>query len=191
MAKGGGYEREICKKLSLWWSGGKDDDLFWRSSQSGGRATSRFKKNKTTRGHCGDICATDSSGEPLVKLVTIEVKRGYNSCNLAEVLDKPRHLKQNLFESFIEQSISACSRAGTPYWMLIHRRDSRMAMVYFSRVLYKTLSRMTIFDTDLSGSVLIRTSTNQQREVFFACMKLDTFLEAVDPGDIRVLAQGL
>ena len=41
--KGGAWEREFSKYLSLWITEGERDDVFWRSSQSGGRATQRAK----------------------------------------------------------------------------------------------------------------------------------------------------
>ncbi len=37
--KGADFEREQTRKISLWLSDGKDQDLLWRSSQSGGRVT--------------------------------------------------------------------------------------------------------------------------------------------------------
>jgi hypothetical protein len=30
--KGGKFERDMSRKLSLWWSYGNNDDLIWRSS---------------------------------------------------------------------------------------------------------------------------------------------------------------
>lgn len=79
MAKGSGYERNICKKLSLWWSNEKKDDIFWRTSQSGGRATQRMKSGCTTENSSGDACYLDAVGKPLVDLVCIEMKKGYTS----------------------------------------------------------------------------------------------------------------
>lgn len=73
--KGAAYERMICKRLSLWVSGLERDDLFWRSSMSGGRATV-YRKGGGTRVHAqaGDISAVDPQGADLLKLFTIEVK---------------------------------------------------------------------------------------------------------------------
>ena len=55
--KGSGFERTICHELSMWISHGKHDDLFWRSSMSGGRATVMFKKGGQNRTQNGDITA--------------------------------------------------------------------------------------------------------------------------------------
>lgn len=75
MRKGGGkqkgaqFEREICKALSLWVTGGKRGDVFWRSAMSGGRAT-MFSDVR----QCGDICAVAPEGAPLTERYYIECK---------------------------------------------------------------------------------------------------------------------
>ena len=78
MAKGGHFERDVCKRLSLWWSYGERDDLLWRTAGSGARATVRSRKNQQTANHHGDICATDPDAQPLVGAFCFEIKRGYN-----------------------------------------------------------------------------------------------------------------
>jgi hypothetical protein len=75
--KGGSFEREICSKLSLWWSNEKRDDIFGRSDGSGGRFTARQKKGKDTANMSGDVTFTDSIGEPFIKAWNIEAKTGY------------------------------------------------------------------------------------------------------------------
>jgi hypothetical protein len=72
--KGSSFEREICKKLSLWISDGKSDDLFWRSAMSGGRATVRTKKGRTTASGHGDITAVTPEGNVLTDHFVIECK---------------------------------------------------------------------------------------------------------------------
>src|SRR5262245_2386383 len=49
-AKGSKFERDLCRQLSLWWSDGKRDDVFWRASQSGGRAKFRGRRGLQTHG---------------------------------------------------------------------------------------------------------------------------------------------
>jgi hypothetical protein len=77
-AKGSSFEREICKKLSLWVSEGRRDDLFWRSAMSGGRATVRSKVGKATINQLGDITAIDPLGFPLTDKFVIECKNYAN-----------------------------------------------------------------------------------------------------------------
>lgn len=72
--KGGSFEREICKKLSLWISGGKNDSIFWRSAMSGGRATLQFKKGINNKSQICDISAIDPLGEKLLNKTIIECK---------------------------------------------------------------------------------------------------------------------
>lgn len=79
--KGSGFEREICKRLSLWVSDGVHDDLFWRSAMSGGRATVRFKKGVDTSSGQGDITAVTTEGNQLTDYSTIECKH-YKSIGL-------------------------------------------------------------------------------------------------------------
>jgi hypothetical protein len=71
--KGSSFERSICTSLSLWISGGKHDDLLWRSAMSGGRGTRR----ELTRGAqqvSGDICAVAPGGHVLTNWWHIEAK---------------------------------------------------------------------------------------------------------------------
>jgi hypothetical protein len=72
--KGSAFEREICKKLSLWVSEGNYDDLFWRSAMSGGRATVRTKKGQITSSGHGDITAVSPKGNILTDKFVIECK---------------------------------------------------------------------------------------------------------------------
>lgn len=60
--KGSAFERTVCRQLSHWLSGGKRDDLFWRSAMSGGRATLGLKKGMTRATQAGDVTAIDGRG---------------------------------------------------------------------------------------------------------------------------------
>lgn len=84
-AKGSAFERDICKQLSLWVSGGKREDCFWRSAMSGGRATVHLKRGANLAQHAGDITATHSMGERLTKLWFVECKR-YRDLSIAPSL---------------------------------------------------------------------------------------------------------
>src|SRR5215467_5249762 len=73
-AKGSAFEREISKLMSLWISHGTRDDIFWRSSLSGGRATVQFKKGRENRSQIGDLSAIDPLGEWLISRFVTEIK---------------------------------------------------------------------------------------------------------------------
>lgn len=136
-SKGGAFEREMCVRLSKWWTGGARDDIFWRSATSGGRATIRARMGKSTFGQHGDIQAVDPIGQPLTKLCTIEMKRGYTSQTFADLIDKPNGPSQ--WRDFICQVRRERSSAGTPFWLLIVRRDRREPCIFMPRRLYSML----------------------------------------------------
>lgn len=86
MAKGASFEREIAKELSLWWSGGAREDIFYRSHSSGGRFTQRKKSGKDTALQGGDITCSDPDGELLIKNWNIECKTGYGAKTKASIV---------------------------------------------------------------------------------------------------------
>lgn len=127
--KGSAFEREICNKLSEWWTGEKGSSVFWRTSNSGGRATTRGKKGKATRYQCGDITAIDPIGQPLMDLITTEIKRGYNKDTVADLLDRSPDAAEQTYEKWITKIKETAERAGSYTWILIVRRDRRLPLV--------------------------------------------------------------
>lgn len=75
-AKGGSFERSIAVRLSLWVSGHKRDDLFWRTASSGGRATFHNKSSTNAKlaHQAGDIAAIHPDGRLLLELFLVECK---------------------------------------------------------------------------------------------------------------------
>jgi hypothetical protein len=71
-AKGGRFEREISRALSLWMSSGIDGDLLWRSSASGARATRRGDQSLSHA--AGDIAAAKPGGWVFIKRFYVECK---------------------------------------------------------------------------------------------------------------------
>lgn len=86
--KGGKFERQISKRLSLWLSSGERDDMFWRTHGSGSRYTIRNKKDIDTEGQDGDICSTCSGdSEKFRKIFSLELKN-YKDINLWGLVTK-------------------------------------------------------------------------------------------------------
>ena len=125
--KGSAFERDFARKLSLWWSEGKADDWFWRLGGSGGRATNRAKSGRNTANGYGDIAAQCPEAQKLLNIVTFELKRGFNRISIQDLLDKPNG--PNQMRDFIEQAKRSASLAGTPYWVLVFRRDLREELI--------------------------------------------------------------
>lgn len=144
MGKGGGFEREMSKMFSLWWSRKGDDDLFWRTHGSGARATTRSKKGKKTRGQYGDLCTNDSRGATLLKAFTFSFKRGYSgpgsnpSISLQDIADIPDNAKIQYFQDWVKECISHQRHADSLGWLLVVRKDRRRALVFMPmRIIFK------------------------------------------------------
>ena len=73
-AKGSQYERDICRKFSIWISGGKNPNLLWRSAMSGGRSTLQVKKGGINKEQSGDISAVGEEGHRLINIAYLECK---------------------------------------------------------------------------------------------------------------------
>lgn len=190
--KGSEFERETCKLLSKWWSKGltgeERDDIFWRSSQSGGRATQRAKFGKKTYGSYGDIAFTDPLGKPLLQLVTIELKRGSSIGCAGELVDTKASDCIRPFEAALLQAESGHDSAGSIGWLLICRRDHKMAMAYVDFVVVKQLREVDIqlakppctrFDMMISDG-----DNWDKKRVRFLAVPLADFLARVSPPKI-------
>lgn len=178
MAKGAAFEREICKKLSSWWTYDDRDDVFWRSSQSGGRATVRFRKGKSTAGSYGDICALDPIGEPLLKIFTIELKRGEYVKHPGDLLDCSGSPDCHPFLGAVDQAIEAHERAGSLSWLLIVKRDRKHSTVFFPSRLLVSGQPLFHFHKELIAEPVFRYRISGKD---FVGMKLEKFLSTVDP----------
>ncbi len=129
--KGPEFEREFCRDLSRWYTKGAHDDWFWRTHGSGGRATTRAKKGKSTFGQDGDVCATHPQAQKLIDSVYFELKRGYANARLHDVLDWIPGNKQPLIMDWVLKAQKAVDGINRN-WVIVHRRDRRGALVYSS-----------------------------------------------------------
>lgn len=77
MSKGFDFERKKCKDMSLWWTNGKNQDVFWRPEGSGGRATQ--SKRATLKYSYGDMTFLDPIGQPAIDFAIWEFKKGFTS----------------------------------------------------------------------------------------------------------------
>jgi len=178
MSKGANFEREICKRLSLWWTRDERDDVFWRSSQSGGRATVRFRKGKKTAGSYGDICALDPIGEPLLKIFTVELKRGEYVKHPGDLLDCSGSPDCHPFLGAVRQARQAHERAGSRSWLLIVRRDRKHSTIFFPSRIFLTGEPLRNFQKALTSEPVFRYRVVGED---FVGMRLEKFLDVVDP----------
>jgi len=174
MAKGSSFEREIAKLLSLWWSEGMRDDVFYRSHASGGRFTMRRKSGKDTALQGGDITASDPIGEPLVREWSIEIKTGYgkktdSGISRWDVLD---FLDSRQKTPVLEKMWDQCRRDAEltdRQPILIFRRNGRTPCIMF--YVNYLLKLQQSFSDCLTQRLIVQTS--------FRCviMPLQSFLE--------------
>lgn len=139
--KGSIFERAVAKKLSLWWTQDMDepsDAVFWRTSQSGGRATTRRKTGKATVNQAGDICATDPIGMPLMRMFAMELKRGYSKFSPFDAIDRTG--KPSVFEQWVEQAEESRKQAKAFQWMIIFQRTRKEVMVAIPEMAISKLS---------------------------------------------------
>jgi len=173
--KGSEYERKMAKTLSLWWSNGHRDDIFWRSTTSGGRATERAKKGLKTSGQQGDIAAIHPSGRKLLDICTIELKCGYFDVTIQDLLDLPKHHKTRVMEGWLNQAETESRNAEAVYWIMIIHRTGRKDLVLCPTSL--------LLDLEHQGSCLLSVDHPHFGLSFFnfelTCLQLETFLEEV------------
>lgn len=186
--KGSQWERDICRVLSNWWTDDKDDSVFWRTSQSGGRMTSRAKAGKSTKHHCGDISSVDPIGFPLTETITFELKRGYPKADPIATIDKPKKAAVQQFESFLDQAITSAELAKTPYWAILHKRDKRDPLIYVPHTLLMDLMRITPLRMEEMGrraSFFIQIRLKEvPTAVNFWCFRFNRFLGEVSRSSI-------
>jgi hypothetical protein len=176
--KGSAFERQICKELSLWWTEGQRDDVFWRTSGSGARATTRGKRGSSTYGQYGDIAATDPIGEPLLKFVTIELKRGYNKATPWDLLDAPEKAAKQTFEKFLCQAEDQRCAADTPGFWLITKRDQRQPIITMPKDIMADMEGWCCFDN-------LYYFEFQYVDTGFVSLRYKEFLETLDPQNIK------
>lgn len=130
-AKGGDFERSFARALSLWWTHGESDSVFWRVNASGGRARVRAKTNRRTDNQYGDICAVEASGHPLMAKTVWELKRGYGKWSPFDELDRSGRMKDQPFLMFWKQLMQAVEDSGNPntHPFMVWRRDQRAACI--------------------------------------------------------------
>lgn len=124
-SKGSNFERELCKRFSLWVSKGTRDDLYWRTAGSGARATTRGKQNLTTENSCGDMMCLAPEGKWFTDCFSFEFKRGYNTWNISEFLLKE---KCELVKVWEKLSSEASTQNKIP--ILVFKQDRKDSLIF-------------------------------------------------------------
>lgn len=125
--KGSSFERDISKKLSLWISEGKRDDLLWRSQSSGGRWTQRNKKGLKTENQVGDIASTNEESKWFVDKFIVECK-SYKDINLWSIITKSKGTIIDWLDTILEQ----CEKEGKIPFLIVKENNKPILVITHS-----------------------------------------------------------
>jgi hypothetical protein len=176
-AKGAQFERDICKRMSLWWTGGERDDVFWRTPQSGGRATRRGQKGQKTFGHHGDIQAIDPIGRPLLDHMIFELKCGYGHTSVMDLIDGSG---KSTWDKWISGARRVSIESGSRTWALIVRRSNKKIVIC---VLVD--SHLTFLPVTAPMPKHIQVFDVGGNDEWLMVMEFEDFLSWADPGELR------
>lgn len=168
-SKGGGFEREVSSKLSLWFSEGTRDDIFYRSHSSGGRFTMRRKTSKDTAYQSGDITCSDPIGKVLIDNWSIECKTGYGKWDLLDLLDSNQKVTQ--IEAFFKQCKEDSDECNK-HPILVFRRAGRKICICIEKKYFSYLKDLFGEYGDIYISIYMNN---------LVVMKFDDFLNWADP----------
>jgi len=197
MGKGQNFERTICKKLSLWWTGDKQNDVFWRTAGSGARATVRMKKNECTALSAGDLGCIDPIGAHFINNCLVEIKRGYTDkykiktnkktgkqtisksstgIDILAVIDAPKTQKLPIFIEWWIKAEQERKQHNRKFTFVIFKRDRKQECIAISKDTFQKLVKNNDTpSTDASVLVII----HQKCDIVL--MTLDYFLSWCSP----------
>lgn len=145
--KGSKFERDICKRMSLWYSHDERDDIFWRTAGSGARATVRMKEGKMTADSAGDICAIHPSGKRFTRLCIFELKRGYSAKNrsrgvsILTIVDKLIKEKEPILLEWYKKLQKELKQHKRKFGFIIFQRDRKNPCIAMDSQVFDYLNR--------------------------------------------------
>lgn len=161
--KGGNFEREICRTLSLWFTRNKTEDAFWRTAGSGGMATTRRKKGKAKAEDFGDIKHDLDCGKPLTNFFSIELKTGYgkrtkskaqkhqgktveihNNWSIMDCIDSTQQKPQ--FIMFWEQAVRDADLSEREPMLIFRRNNKRTCIAVYEDIFLACVRRFEVFE---------------------------------------------
>lgn len=191
MGKGEGFEREVSRMLSLWWTQDMDhprDDIFWRNRLR------RTTKTPNTEAQLGDIKADDPIGAPLTELFNIELKTGYSANKSKhipwDILDgidyTERKQRKEEYQSKLMVFWTQCLRdsqiSGRIPW-LIFKRDYHVPVSVIKRSTFNNIEKWQ--GNYNAPNIIYKTNDND-----LSLFRLEKFLDWLQPQTIRQLYEG-
>jgi hypothetical protein len=178
--KGTSFERAICRKLSLWWSNGEDDSIFWRSPGSGSWARG---KRPDTPGR-GDVIAVKPEGKSLTDYAVIEIKRGYRTPD--SISDNARD--NGTLVKFLENLEHLCfDEAHKRYPILIYKKDRGHEMICLPAHMASDAGIVSFISLRSQADIPVVILFSPNLTLSYAIMKLDDFVNNVFPETILIM----
>ena len=193
MPKGGEWERDLSRALSLWWTEGDRNDLVWRTAGSGARATARSKTGQGTAGGAGDLMATHPDAAPLFQYWLIEAKRGYartepnKSINVLYWLDRPVGTKVPKLYSWWVKAEAERAQHNRCETAIFFRRTGKRACVLMRMGAFAELGA---FNGEYRGTVLdIRPGWEGAQKTPLVIVDMEGFFAWCPPETIRLIVE--
>lgn len=184
-AKGSQFEKDVCKAFSLWITNNKRDDIFYKTSGSGGRATHRQKQNKTTAFSAGDMSFNDILGRRLIEYFLVEIKRGYNNkMKVMSLIDKTIKGEPSIVKWFKKGEVERKqnNRRAT---IIIFRRDYCKTVIALKEQTYIELENIVGPYTDYGISNVITLHLDSTQGFTIVMIPLEGFFEWISPDEFR------
>ena len=188
MGKGENFERLISRKLSLWFTNGERDDLYWRNRNRSRKIKSKYQ--------LGDIVCEVSEGEALINLFSIEIKTGYSKTkkgkkvknipwDLLDIIDYVKHKNKPPPKSQLKKFWSQTKRDAEISMkepLLIFKRDFHDSSIMIERSMYNELIQY-------SGNSGYTILTVEDDDINCVIMRLESFFSWIDAEIIKLIVK--
>lgn len=162
-AKGGQFERDVCKKLSLWLTKDENPNVLWRSAMSGGRATRQSKTGGINKAQSGDISAISEEGNLFINNFYVECKY-YKDLGLGNFLTGDACKLLTFWKEAINNAHAHNKQA-----ILIGKQNYKEEIIL--------LEALSISSFRISASYIANALINPEGMSTLLVLKLKTFLE--------------
>jgi hypothetical protein len=174
MGKGGDFEREVSKTLTVWLTGKEKPYKYWRMPGSGGLATIHEECADLS----GDIRSLSRDGDFLTDAFSIECKTGYPKTSFWQHF---KHLKGFHIKLFWKQAVEdALKPRKRP--MLIYRKKGKQIIIGVCRTDKKHLENLSEGLRTLAY-ISMRFELDELPEIVFYDFK--EFFAAVTPEEMQ------
>ncbi len=175
--KGKKFEKEIAKKISVWWTNGERDDVFYLTSGSGSRYTFRKKVGKDTKNSSGDIGILDPIGQPFLNIFSIEAKNGYsNKLDIMSIIDGKKDQKHIIFDWALKAQ-NEVDGTDKECFIIIIKRDRKNKVV----VIEPHFLTKPYFGKGFTGKEIVIVANGYELSI----VDYDDFFKQLDPKIIK------